>query len=50
MPRGGEKEHRTTAAVGHCCQIAEDSAILLKSSGKYVFVEEIDSGTAIKFS
>ena len=34
----------------HCCQIAENSTILLKSSGKkYVFAEEIDSGTTIKF-
>ena len=23
----------------HCCQIAENSAILLKSSGKYIFLQ-----------
>ena len=34
----------------HCCQIAEYSSILVKSSGKNMFfAEEIDGGTAIKF-
>ena len=42
---------RVVSAICHCCQIAENSAILVKRSGKkYLFAEEFDSGTAIKFS
>ena len=35
----------------HCCQIAGNSATLLKSSGKNIFCRaKVDSGTAIKFA
>ena len=48
---GGVESGVNFPSAKHCCQIAENSAILIKSSGKkYLFAEKFDSGTAIKFS